>query len=90
MRLIYALSTALLISGSITARAQDAAEVDAIVAAVKAKNGDIRALCQSGPDGIRKAATEAVTELARAGKTKGNPGQVGGAASQKIGIECRG
>lgn len=71
-------------------QAQDAAEVDATVAAIKAANPNLRQLCQGGPDAIRKAAGEAVTKLAQEGKIKGNPQQVGGAAGQKIGQECRG
>lgn len=70
--------------------AQDAAEVDAVVAAVKAANPDRQVLCQSGREGIAKAATAAVTKLAQEGKIKGNPQAVGGAAGGKIGQECRG
>lgn len=70
--------------------AEDAAEVDAVVAAVKAANKDFRALCQGGPDGIRKAVSEAIMPLVGQGKIKGNPQAVGGEAGQKIGRECRG
>lgn len=72
------------------ALAQDAAEVDAVVAAIKAANPNLRALCQGGPDAVRKASTEAVMKLMGEGKVKGNPQQVGGAAGAKIGQECRG
>jgi len=72
------------------AQAQDAAEVDAVVAAVKAANPNLRQLCQGGPDAIRKASTEAVMKLMGEGKIKGNPQQVGGAAGGKVGQECRG
>jgi len=71
-------------------QAQDAAEVDAVVVAVKAANPNIRQLCQGGPDSIRKATSEAVMKLMGEGKIKGNPQQVGGAAGQKVGQECRG
>ncbi len=70
--------------------AEDPAEVDAVVAAVKAANSDMRALCQGGPDGIRKAVSAAVMPLVGQGKIKGNPQAVGGEAGQKIGRECRG
>ena len=64
--------------------------MDAVVTAVKAKNKDFKVLCQGGADAIRKAATESTTALAKAGKLEGNPAQVGGAAGQKLGAECRG
>lgn len=70
--------------------AEDPAEVDAVVAAVKAANPDFKSLCQKGPDGIRKAATEAVMGLMASGKVKGNPQALGGEAGPKIGRECRG
>lgn len=70
--------------------AEDSAEVAAVVASVKSANPDIKALCQKGPDGIRKAATEAVMTLMTAGKLKGNPQAIGGEAGQAIGRECRG
>lgn len=70
--------------------AEDAAEVDAVVAAVKAANPDFKSLCQKGPDGIRKASTEAVMSLVAAGKVKGNPQALGAEAGPKIGRECRG
>lgn len=90
MKFASIVAGAFLLAGSMAAYAQDAAEVDAVVAAVKAKNKDFKALCQGGADAIRKAATESTTELARTGKLKGNPAQVGGAAGQKLGSECRG
>lgn len=68
----------------------DPAEVEAVVSAIKAANPDIKSLCQKGPDGIRKASTEAVTSLMASGKLKGNPQAVGGEAGQKVGRECRG
>lgn len=70
--------------------AQDAAEVDAVVAAIKAANPDQKALCQSGPDAIRKAAGDAVRKLMGEGRIKGNPQQTGAAAGARIGQECRG
>lgn len=70
--------------------AQDAAEVDAVVADVKAKNPDLKKLCQGGADAVRGAVSASVTELAKAGKIKGDPRAVGGAAGQKLGAECRG
>lgn len=71
-------------------RSNDPAEVEAVVAAIKAANPDLKSLCQKGPDGIRKASTEAVTGLMASGKLKGNPQAVGGEAGQKVGRECRG
>jgi hypothetical protein len=68
----------------------DPTEVAAVVAAVKAANPDMKAVCQKGPDGIRQATTSAVMGLMGGGKIKGNPGAVGGEAGQKIGAECRG
>lgn len=70
--------------------ASDPAEVDAVVASIKAANPDVKALCQKGPDGIRKASTDAVMALMGAGKVKGNPQALGGEAGQRIGRECRG
>lgn len=70
--------------------AADPAEVDAVVTAVKAANPDFKSLCQKGPDGIRKASTEAVMGLMSSGKVKGNPQAIGGEAGQKVGRECRG
>lgn len=83
--------TALLVVLPMTAlAAEDPAEVTAVVASVKAANPDLKALCQKGPDGIRKAATEAVMSLMAAGKLKGNPQAIGGEAGQAVGRECRG
>lgn len=70
--------------------AEDPTEIDAVVAAVKAANSDMRALCQGGPDTIRKAVSAAIMPLVGEGKIKGNPQAVGGEAGQKIGRECRG
>lgn len=70
--------------------ANDPAEVAAVIAAVKAANPDMKAVCQKGPDGIRQVTTTAVMGLMGSGKIKGNPGAVGGEAGQKIGAECRG
>lgn len=70
--------------------AADPAEVDAVVTAIKAANPDFKSLCQKGPDGIRKASTEAVMGLMASGKVKGNPQALGGEAGQKVGRECRG
>jgi len=70
--------------------AEDPAEVTAVVASVKAANPDLKALCQKGPDGIRKATTEAIMSLMTAGKLKGNPQAIGGEAGQAVGRECRG
>jgi len=69
--------------------AADPADVDAIVAAIKAANPDLKSLCQRGPDGIRKASTDAVTGLMSTGKIRGNPQAAGGAAGQRIGQDCR-
>lgn len=74
----------------VCAQTADLADVDAVVAAIKSANPDLKALCQKGPDGIRKASTEAVMGLMAAGKVKGNPQALGGEAGQKVGRECRG
>ncbi|MFN3569121.1 MAG: hypothetical protein ACK4VX_02550 [Polaromonas sp.] len=74
----------------VVAQGADPAEVDTVVTAIKAANPDLKSLCQKGPDGIRKASTDAVMGLMGAGKLKGNPQAVGGEAGQKIGRECRG
>jgi len=86
------LSLAVLAASAGLSHAQqaDPAEVDAVVAAVKAANPDMKAVCQKGPDGIRKTVTDAVMAAASAGKIKSNPMAVGGEAGQKIGRECRG
>ena len=86
---LFAVAAALAFAAPL-AQAQDAAEVDAVVAAVKTANPNLRQLCQGGPDAIRKASTDAVMKLMGEGKIKGNPQQVGGAAGGKIGQECRG
>ncbi len=70
--------------------AEDPADIAAVVAAVKAANPDFKALCQQGPDAIRKATTDAVMAQMAAGKIKGNPQAVGGEAGQAVGRECRG
>ena len=70
--------------------AEDPAEVATVIAAVKATNQDMRALCQGGPDGTRKAVTAAIMSLVGQGKIKGNPQAIGAEAGQKIGGECRG
>lgn len=67
----------------------DTAEVDAVVAAVKAKNTDVQALCKSGPDGVKKAVTDVVRPLYFDGKIKGDPKAVGTEAGQKIMLSCR-
>lgn len=74
----------------VVAQGADPAEVDTVVTAIKAANPDLKSLCQKGPDGIRKASTDAVMGLMGSGKLKGNPQAVGGEAGQKIGRECRG
>lgn len=88
-RSIFSLAT--LIALPIAAQpTSDPAEVDAVVAAVKSANSDFKGLCQKGPDGIRKAATEAVMSLMSSGKIKGNPQALGAEAGQRVGRECRG
>lgn len=89
-KLFVCLTTTLVVLPLSAQPAADPAEVDTVVAAVKAANPDMRALCQKGPDGIRKASTEAVMALMASGKVKGNPQAVGGEAGQKVGRECRG
>jgi hypothetical protein len=70
--------------------AQNSSDADAVVEAVKAKNPDIRGLCQKGPDGVRSAVTEAVAMLMSQGKLKGSPQAAGGEAGAKLARECRG
>lgn len=82
--------TAFMFASVATAQTADAAEVDAVVAAVKSANPDMKQLCQKGPDGIRKAAVDAVMGLIGQGKIKGNPQATGAEAGGKIGRECRG
>ncbi len=72
------------------AQSNDPAEVNSVVVAIKSANPDFKALCQQGPEGIRKASTEAVMGLMSAGKLKGNPQALGGEAGQRVGRECRG
>ena len=87
----FTLSLIALIALPIAAQpASDPAEVDAVVTAIKLANPDFKGLCQKGPDGIRKASTEAVMSLMSSGKVKGNPQALGGEAGQKVGRECRG
>lgn len=87
-RLATALAAASLLLGLPLAHANT--DVEAVVAAVKKANPDLRSLCQQGPDGIRKAVTEAATGLAMAGKLSGDPQSAGKDAGQQIGKECRG
>lgn len=87
---LISLAAALMIAPFSSHAAEDPAEVAAVVSAVKASNSDLKALCQKGPDAIRKAATEAVMAQMGAGKIKGNPQAIGGEAGQAIGRECRG
>ncbi|MBT9507911.1 hypothetical protein [Rhodoferax sp.] len=90
IRKIAFLSFSLALAPSFAQPAADPAEVDAVVASIKASNPDLKSLCQKGPEGIRKASTEAVTSLMSSGKVKGNPQATGGEAGQKVGRECRG
>lgn len=82
--------TGVLVVLPLVAQSVDPAEVDAVVSAIKAANPNLKALCQQGPDGIRKASAEAAMGLMASGKLKGNPQAVGGEAGQKVGRECRG
>lgn len=70
-------------------RAQTPADVDKVVGAVKAKNTDFRALCQSGADKIRQEVGAATTALATSGQIQ-NPQATGQAAGVKIRTECGG
>lgn len=67
----------------------DSVEVNAVIAAVNAKNPDTQALCQSGKDGIKQAVSEAVKSLYFDGKIKGDPRAVGTEAGQRIMFACR-
>jgi hypothetical protein len=82
---VFVLSLPVLAQG-----ANDPTEVEAVVSAIRSANPDLRVLCQKGPDGIRKASTDAVMGLMSSGKLKGNPQAIGGEAGQRVGRECRG
>lgn len=82
------LAAALMVA--VGAHAQSASDVDATVEAVKAANPDMRSLCQKGPDGMRAAVGQAIASLASQGKLQSNPQEVGNAAGQRLGRECRG
>jgi len=86
---IACIAAALMVLPIAANAAEDPADVAAVVATVKAANPDLKSLCQKGPDGIRKATTEAVMSLMTTGKLKGNPQAVGGEAGQAVGRECR-
>lgn len=90
MKRIWSLIPLAFVSQLAFAQQADPAEVDAVVAAVKAANPDMKAVCQKGPDAVRKAVSDAVMASVSAGKVKGNPMAVGGEAGQKVGRECRG
>lgn len=90
MKIQILAAAAILVAPLAAFAAADPAEVEAVVAAVKAGNADMKSLCQSGPTGIRKAVSEAIMPLVGQGKIKGNPQEVGGEAGQKIGQACRG
>lgn len=87
---LFSVAVLVAFAGLSHAQQADPAEVEAVVASVKAANPDIKAVCQKGPDGIRKTVTDVVMAAASAGKIKSNPMAVGGEAGQKIGRECRG
>jgi hypothetical protein len=87
---IACVAAALMVLPMAAIAAEDPADIAAVVVAVKAANSDFKALCQKGPDAIRKATTDAVMALMAAGKIKGNPQAVGGEAGQAVGRECRG
>jgi hypothetical protein len=89
-RFLVSLVVALSASHLMAQNAADPADVDAVVTAVKAANPDLKSLCQKGPDGIRKASTDAVLALMSAGKLRGNPQAAGGTAGQRVGQDCRG
>ena len=90
MKLITSIfATTILLASSISIAAE-AADVEAVVTAVKKANPDLRGLCQQGADGVRKAITESATALATAGKLAGDPQSAGKEAGQIIGKECRG
>jgi len=79
-----------LTSPALSQAAEDPADVAAVVNAVKAANPDFRALCQKGPDNIRKIVTETTVAQVATGNVRGNPQAVGAEAGQRLGRECRG
>lgn len=68
--------------------AEDPADVAAVVAAVKAANPDLKALCKKGPDAMKQALTDAVKPMYKAGTLKGKPRPVATAAAEKIKADC--
>lgn len=80
---------ALLAASSAFAQDGPPYDADGVVAIIK-KNQDVRAVCMSGPSGIRATVTNTVTDLAQKGQIKGNPQQVGEEAGRKLGDQCRG
>lgn len=70
--------------------AEESSEVATVVAAIKTAHPDLKSLCQTGINGIRKASTDAVISLVTSGKIKGNPQEIGGEAGKAIGRECLG
>jgi len=89
---IRSLCVGFMLVASALAHAQNAdpEDVEATISAVKAANPDMRALCQKGPDAVRSAVGQALATLVPQGKLKGNPQDVGNAAGQRLGRECRG
>lgn len=85
-----ACALAFVVAASGVAHAQAAADVDKVVAGVKAKNPDQKALCASGQPGIQKAVGEVTSELAKSGQIKGDFGAIGQAAGGKIRAGCGG
>jgi hypothetical protein len=69
--------------------AEDPTEVDAVVAAVKLKNPEFKALCEQGSDAVRKATTDAVMALMGVKKISGNPRAVGAEAGAKLASDCK-
>ena len=57
---IACIAAALMVLPMVAISAEDPADIAAVVGAVKAANPDFKALCQKGPDTIRKAVTDAV------------------------------
>lgn len=84
-----ALLAAGILAGSPAAFAQ-AAEADKVVGAVKAKNPNLKTLCATGPDGIRKAVGDETSALAKSGQIKGDFAAIGQMAGGKIRAECGG
>lgn len=87
---VFCLTIALALAPLAAFAGEDPKEVADAVAAIKANNPDLKALCAKGEDGIRSATKDAIMSMVFAGDIKGDPRAVGTEAGQTIGRECKG